>query len=147
MGSNTGSELPKWCIEVSCICRALYLMTLISDSSSVSYYFNLKGSVIDGVFVPISAPSAGSCPSSGIQYPLKSGTPVPTSTPSSSSSSSSSSGSSSTSTPSSSSSSSGSSTSTPSSSSVGLFSIHFKCQLMIANTLVLLLTHWFQCSH
>lgn len=143
MGSNTGSELPKWCIEVSCICRALYLMTLISDSSSVSYYFNLKGSVIDGVFVPISAPSAGSCPSSGIQYPLKSGTPVPTSTPSSSSSSSSSS----TSTPSSSSSPSGSSTSTPSSSSVGLFSTHFKCQLTIASTLVLLLTHWFQCSH
>ncbi|GLB35849.1 putative RNase T2 family protein [Lyophyllum shimeji] len=48
--------------------------------NAISWYFNLKGSVIDGVFVPISAPKAGTCPSSGIKYPLKSGTPVPTTT-------------------------------------------------------------------
>ena len=110
MGSNTGSGLQKWFIEVSCICCALCLITLISGSSSVSYYFNLKGSIIDGIFVPISAPSAGSCASSGIKYTLKSGTPVPTS---------------SSSTATSASSSSGSSTSTTTSSSVGLFLLSF----------------------
>ncbi|KIM82368.1 hypothetical protein PILCRDRAFT_785988 [Piloderma croceum F 1598] len=45
---------------------------------SISYYFHLKGSVIDGTFVPINAPSAGSCPSSGIKYPPKSGSPTST---------------------------------------------------------------------
>ncbi|EIN13900.1 ribonuclease T2 [Punctularia strigosozonata HHB-11173 SS5] len=39
----------------------------------ISWYFNLKGSVIDGKFVAIDAPEAGSCPSSGIKYPPKSG--------------------------------------------------------------------------
>jgi len=34
----------------------------------VYYYFNLKGSAIDGTFVPIDAPRPGSCPRSGIQY-------------------------------------------------------------------------------
>ncbi|KAF9336202.1 ribonuclease T2-like [Podila minutissima] len=32
------------------------------------WYFNLKGSVIDGVFIPINAPKDGSCPSDGIRY-------------------------------------------------------------------------------
>ncbi|KAG8893106.1 ribonuclease T2-like, partial [Tulasnella sp. 403] len=41
--------------------------------NSVSYYFNLKGSLIDGTLVPIDAPSQGSCPTSGIKYPPKSG--------------------------------------------------------------------------
>ncbi|PFH52263.1 hypothetical protein AMATHDRAFT_140301 [Amanita thiersii Skay4041] len=41
-------------------------------------YFHLKGSVIDGAFVPINAPRAGSCPSTNIKYPLKSGTPTTT---------------------------------------------------------------------
>jgi ribonuclease T2 len=41
--------------------------------NSVSYYFNLKGSIIDGKFVPIDAPSPGSCALSGITYPPKSG--------------------------------------------------------------------------
>jgi len=41
--------------------------------NAISWYFNLKGSVIDGTFVPINAPESGSCPSSGIKYPPKSG--------------------------------------------------------------------------
>ncbi|KAF8330748.1 ribonuclease T2 [Cantharellus anzutake] len=53
-----------------------YTPALYCDSSHVLYqiywYFNLKGSLIDGQFVPISAPRAGSCPSSGIHYPPKS---------------------------------------------------------------------------
>ncbi|KAJ6531079.1 ribonuclease T2-like protein [Mycena capillaripes] len=39
---------------------------------SVSWYFNLRGSVIDGQFVQIDTPQKGNCPSSGIKYPLKS---------------------------------------------------------------------------
>jgi ribonuclease T2 len=47
--------------------------------NQISWYFNVKGSVIDGTFVPINAPEAGSCPSSGIKYPPKSGaSPVST---------------------------------------------------------------------
>ncbi|KAF5312893.1 hypothetical protein D9619_002612 [Psilocybe cf. subviscida] len=41
--------------------------------NQISWYFNLKGSIIDGNFVAINAPKAGSCPSSGIKYPPKSG--------------------------------------------------------------------------
>lgn len=41
--------------------------------SSVSWYFNLKGSVIDGDFVPINTPEDSTCPSSGIQYLPKEG--------------------------------------------------------------------------
>ncbi|KAF9486457.1 ribonuclease [Pholiota conissans] len=41
--------------------------------NQISWYFNLKGSIIDGTFVPIDAPETGSCPSSGIKYPPKSG--------------------------------------------------------------------------
>ncbi|KAL5535666.1 hypothetical protein ACEPAF_3760 [Sanghuangporus sanghuang] len=44
------------------------------------WFFNLKGSVIDGTFVPIDAPSEGTCPSSGISYrPKSSGTSTTTS--------------------------------------------------------------------
>ncbi|KAF8339284.1 ribonuclease T2-like protein [Amanita rubescens] len=39
--------------------------------NQVYIYFHLKGSVIDGEFLPINAPSAGNCPSSGISYPPK----------------------------------------------------------------------------
>ncbi|KAF9321011.1 ribonuclease T2-like [Podila horticola] len=39
--------------------------------NAISWYFNLQGSAIDGTFVPIDAPTAGSCPSSGIKYPPK----------------------------------------------------------------------------
>ncbi|KAG0331809.1 ribonuclease T2-like [Podila horticola] len=39
--------------------------------NAISWYFNLKGSAIDGTFVPINAPKAGSCPSTGIKYPPK----------------------------------------------------------------------------
>ncbi|KAJ7754938.1 ribonuclease [Mycena maculata] len=46
----------------------------------ISYYYNLKGSVIDGTFVPIDAPEAGSCASSGIKYLTKTGSPVSTTT-------------------------------------------------------------------
>ncbi|KAF9454204.1 ribonuclease T2 [Macrolepiota fuliginosa MF-IS2] len=50
--------------------------------NAASYYFNLKGSIIDGTFVAIDAPETGSCPSSGIKYPPKSGgTPNPTVSP------------------------------------------------------------------
>ncbi|TDL28102.1 ribonuclease T2 [Rickenella mellea] len=41
--------------------------------NAISWYFNLKGSVIDGTFIPIDAPEKGSCPSTGILYPPKSG--------------------------------------------------------------------------
>ncbi|KAJ7897195.1 ribonuclease T2 [Mycena olivaceomarginata] len=51
-----------------------------SNVSQISYYYNLKGSVIDGTFVPINAPEAGSCPSSGIKYLTKTGSPVSTTT-------------------------------------------------------------------
>lgn len=64
----------------------------------VSYYYNLKGSVIDGSWIPVNAvrdifplnlvcithprlqPAKGSCSSSGIQYSPKSGSPVSTTT-------------------------------------------------------------------
>ncbi|KDQ08403.1 hypothetical protein BOTBODRAFT_37976 [Botryobasidium botryosum FD-172 SS1] len=39
--------------------------------NGVSYYHHLRGSVIDGQFVPIDAPSRGSCPSKGIIYSPK----------------------------------------------------------------------------
>jgi ribonuclease T2 len=61
-----------------------------SNLNTVAYYFHLRGSIIDGSFVPISAcavlklryfiptcalpedsPASGTCPSSGIKYPLK----------------------------------------------------------------------------
>ncbi|KAH0591081.1 hypothetical protein H2248_001187 [Termitomyces sp. 'cryptogamus'] len=48
--------------------------------NAISWYFNLKGSIIDGTFVPINAPVSGSCPSSGIKYPTKTGSPVGTTT-------------------------------------------------------------------
>ncbi|KAI5120848.1 hypothetical protein M0805_007035 [Coniferiporia weirii] len=46
----------------------------------IYWYFNLKGSVIDGTFEPIDAPSKGSCPSSKISYPPKSGSTSTTTT-------------------------------------------------------------------
>ncbi|KAF8215867.1 ribonuclease T2 [Mycena galopus ATCC 62051] len=49
-----------------------------SDISQISYYYHLQGSVIDGNFIPIDTPEAGSCPSSGIKYLTKTGTPVTT---------------------------------------------------------------------
>ncbi|KAJ6531080.1 ribonuclease T2 [Mycena capillaripes] len=49
-----------------------------SNLNAVTYYFHLKGSIIDGTFVQISAPESGTCPSSGIKYPLKTGSPVST---------------------------------------------------------------------
>ncbi|KAJ6526244.1 ribonuclease T2-like protein [Mycena vulgaris] len=39
---------------------------------SITWYFHLKGSVIDGTFIQINAPEKGNCPSSGILYPPKS---------------------------------------------------------------------------
>ncbi|KAJ3477064.1 hypothetical protein NLI96_g10720 [Meripilus lineatus] len=44
--------------------------------NQISWYFNLKGSAIDGQFVPIDAPKKGSCASSGLKYPPKSGSPT-----------------------------------------------------------------------
>ncbi|PPQ73380.1 hypothetical protein CVT26_015483 [Gymnopilus dilepis] len=44
-----------------------------STLSQIAWYFNLKGSLIDGEFVPIDSPESSSCPSSGIKYPPKSG--------------------------------------------------------------------------
>ncbi|KAG6910494.1 hypothetical protein DXG01_009913 [Tephrocybe rancida] len=46
--------------------------------NAISWYHNLKGSGIDGNFVLIDAPFAGSCGSTGIKYPLKSGSTVTT---------------------------------------------------------------------
>ncbi|KAG1754930.1 ribonuclease T2 [Suillus paluster] len=44
-----------------------------STLNSISWYFNLKGSVIDGDFIAIDTPKNSSCPSSGIKYPPKEG--------------------------------------------------------------------------
>ncbi|KAF5375787.1 hypothetical protein D9757_008989 [Collybiopsis confluens] len=52
-----------------------------SDLNQIAWYFNLKGSLIDGVFEPIDSPEASSCPSSGILYPPKTGSPVSTTSP------------------------------------------------------------------
>ncbi|KAI0783293.1 ribonuclease T2 [Abortiporus biennis] len=51
-----------------------------SAINQISYYFNLKGSLIDGSFVAIDAPKKGSCASTGLKYPLKSGSPTSTTT-------------------------------------------------------------------
>ncbi|KAA1468104.1 ribonuclease T2 [Dentipellis sp. KUC8613] len=54
-----------------------------SNVNQISWYFHLKGSVFDGEFIAIDAPEKGSCSSSGIKYPPKSGSPTsgsPTST-------------------------------------------------------------------
>ncbi|KAG8709155.1 ribonuclease T2-like [Ceratobasidium sp. 395] len=49
--------------------------------NAISYYYNLKGSIIDGTLVPINAPKAGTCSSSGsLKYPPKSGSGTPTTT-------------------------------------------------------------------
>ncbi|KAJ7700505.1 ribonuclease [Mycena rosella] len=39
--------------------------------NQISYYYHLQGSVIDGIFVAMDAPKAGSCPSTGINYLTK----------------------------------------------------------------------------
>ncbi|KAJ3721865.1 ribonuclease T2 [Lentinula raphanica] len=39
-----------------------------SDLNEIYWYFHLRGSVIDGDFVPISAPEKGDCPSNGIKW-------------------------------------------------------------------------------
>ncbi|KDQ63253.1 hypothetical protein JAAARDRAFT_119977 [Jaapia argillacea MUCL 33604] len=49
-----------------------------STLDAISWYFNIKGSVIDGTFVAIDAPQSGSCPTSGISYPPKSGSATTT---------------------------------------------------------------------
>ncbi|KAI0094445.1 ribonuclease T2 [Irpex rosettiformis] len=53
-----------------------------TNLNQISWYFNLKGSLFDGQFVPIDAPSAGSCASTGLKYPPKTGstTTITTST-------------------------------------------------------------------
>ena len=51
-----------------------------SNLNAIEWYFNLKGSVIDGTFVAIDAPSKGSCGSSGIKYPPKTGSTATTTT-------------------------------------------------------------------
>jgi len=55
LSSASGGYTPA----LYCSHRSLY---------QIYWYFNLKGSLVDGSFVPISAPIAGNCPSSGIQY-------------------------------------------------------------------------------
>ncbi|KZP14093.1 ribonuclease T2 [Athelia psychrophila] len=49
--------------------------------TSISWYFHLKGSVIDGMFVPMNSPKAGtSCSGSAIKYALKTGSPAASTT-------------------------------------------------------------------
>ncbi|KAK7695044.1 hypothetical protein QCA50_002232 [Cerrena zonata] len=48
--------------------------------NQISYYYHLRGSVIDGSFVLIDAPKKGSCAATGLKYPLKSGSASPTTT-------------------------------------------------------------------
>ncbi|KAF9055930.1 ribonuclease T2 [Panaeolus papilionaceus] len=45
--------------------------------NQISWYFNLRGSIIDGNFMLIDAPKAGSCPSTGIKYVPKTGSGTP----------------------------------------------------------------------
>ncbi|KAF7305288.1 RNase Gf29 [Mycena chlorophos] len=45
-----------------------------STLDGVEYYFNLRGSVIDGEFVARTAATSSTCPSSGIKYTPKTGT-------------------------------------------------------------------------
>lgn len=71
--------------QITSAIKAKWGYTVALDCSSgninqIYYYFNLKGSVIDGSFVPINAPSAGSCPSTGLKYPVKTGGSTPTTT-------------------------------------------------------------------
>ncbi|KAJ6490790.1 RNase Gf29 [Mycena vitilis] len=42
-----------------------------SNLNAVAYYFHLRGSIIDGSFVQIDAPENGTCPLTGIRYPVK----------------------------------------------------------------------------
>ncbi|KIJ53795.1 hypothetical protein M422DRAFT_222496 [Sphaerobolus stellatus SS14] len=42
-----------------------------SSINQISWYFNLQGSLIDGKFIPIDAPFAGSCAKTGLKYPPK----------------------------------------------------------------------------
>ncbi|KAJ7161258.1 ribonuclease [Mycena crocata] len=51
-----------------------------SAVSQISYYYHLRGSAIDGTFVAIDAPKAGSCASTGIKYLTKTGNPASTTT-------------------------------------------------------------------
>ncbi|KAJ7878993.1 ribonuclease, partial [Mycena olivaceomarginata] len=44
-----------------------------SNLNAVAYYFHLRGSIIDGAFQQITAPESGTCPTTGIKYPLKTG--------------------------------------------------------------------------
>ncbi|THH26971.1 hypothetical protein EUX98_g7221 [Antrodiella citrinella] len=48
--------------------------------NQISWYFNIKGSLFDGTFVAIDAPEKGSCATTGLKYPPKSGSPAPTGT-------------------------------------------------------------------
>jgi len=43
-----------------------------SKINSISYYFNVQGSLLDGQFVPIDAPFRSKCPSRGLEYLPKS---------------------------------------------------------------------------
>ncbi|CAK5266158.1 unnamed protein product [Mycena citricolor] len=43
-----------------------------SALDSVSWYFHLQGSLLDGTMVPVGAPEKGTCPSTGIKYVPKS---------------------------------------------------------------------------
>ncbi|CAK5277098.1 unnamed protein product [Mycena citricolor] len=51
-----------------------------SNLGGISYYFHVSGSLIDGTFQPIDSPSSSTCPSSGIKYLTKTGSPVGTTT-------------------------------------------------------------------
>ncbi|CAE7185265.1 unnamed protein product [Rhizoctonia solani] len=48
--------------------------------NAVSYYYHLKGSIIDGTLVPIDTPKAGTCGATGLKYPPKGGSTTPTTT-------------------------------------------------------------------
>lgn len=50
-----------------------------STLNTIAWYFNLKGSLIDGQFVAIDSPLSSTCPSSGIKYVPKSGSSTSTS--------------------------------------------------------------------
>ncbi|KAL0581066.1 hypothetical protein V5O48_000959 [Marasmius crinis-equi] len=42
-----------------------------NNLNAISWFFNLRGSIIDGTFEPIRAAASSTCPATGIKYPLK----------------------------------------------------------------------------
>ncbi|KAH8120043.1 RNase Gf29 [Phellopilus nigrolimitatus] len=79
---STGDEAVAFFVRVVSLFKGV-VPALNCDGNTLNqiyWYFNLKGSIINGTFVAIDAPSKGSCSTSGISYPPKSGSATTTTT-------------------------------------------------------------------